>query len=99
MSYENGKSYKTFDIDYVENPKAEYIQYKKGYEELHPSIYIPSTMHSYSLAIQYMRDWFLNQFDKDYWKTVYVNGSHILNDYKNRKGSLKQIINKYKVNY
>lgn len=82
MSYENGKSYKTFDIDYVENPKAEYIQFKKGYEELHPSIYIPSTMHSYSLAIQYMRDWFLNQFDKDYWKTVYVNGSHILNDYK-----------------
>lgn len=80
--YKNGKSYQTFDVEYIENPQPGFIQIKDGLRPLHSAIYVPSTMHAYSLGIQYIRDWFLSKFDKNYFKTVYVNGSHILADYK-----------------
>ena len=58
---------------------------------LHEHISIPSEIHSYSLAVLYMRDWFLRQFDEDYFKTVYVNGKHVFDDYRrfNKKQLLK----------
>ena len=49
---------------------------------LHNSIAIPSKVHGYSLAIEYMRNWFIRQFDDDYFKTVYINGKHIFDDYR-----------------
>ena len=50
--------------------------------ELYKSLYLPSYVHGYSLAIEYMRDWFVNNFPKDYFKTVYINGKHVLDDWK-----------------
>lgn len=54
--------------------------------KLHESISIPSKVHAYSLAIEYMRNWFLKKFDQfygeDYFKTVYVNGKHVFDDYR-----------------
>lgn len=54
--------------------------------ELHESISIPSKVHAYSLGVEYMRNWFINKFDeffgKDYFKTVYINGKYIFDDYR-----------------
>ena len=60
--------------------------------QLHDYISIPSEIHPYSLGIEYMRNWFLEQFDDGYFKTVYVNGKHIFDDYRrfNRERLTKQ---------
>lgn len=49
---------------------------------LHKNISIPSEIHVYSLAIEYMRMWFLKKFDDDYFKTVYINGKHVMDDFR-----------------
>ena len=49
---------------------------------LHESIQIPSKVHVYSLGVEYMRDWFLSKFDENYFKTVYINGKYIFDDYR-----------------
>lgn len=58
----------------IENPMDKIV--------LHRSLITPSTVHGYSLAIEYMRNWFLKQFDKDFFKTVYINGKHVFDDYR-----------------
>lgn len=54
--------------------------------KLHKNISIPSEIHSYSLAIEYMKRWILEGFEEnfgeDYFKTVYINGKHVLDDYR-----------------
>ena len=61
--------------------------------KLHDYISIPSEVHVYSLGIEYMKNWFLEQFSTDYFKTVYVNGKHIFDDYRrfNRERLTKQV--------
>lgn len=58
----------------------------RDFFEYRPKLYkqmvIPSFVHGYSLAIEYMRDWFLSHFeDKNFFKSVTVNGRHILNEW------------------
>ena len=44
------------------------------------SISVPSAIHPYSIAIEYMKDrWFLPKFN-GYFKTVHVNGKHVFAD-------------------
>lgn len=50
--------------------------------ELYKSLYLPSYVHGFSLAIEYMREWFLKNFPENYFKTVYINGKHVLDDWK-----------------
>lgn len=50
--------------------------------ELYKSLYLPSYVHGFSLAIEYMRGWFLKNFPENYFKTVYINGKHVLDDWK-----------------
>lgn len=51
--------------------------------QLYSNLAIPSYVHGYSLAIEYMRNWFEKGFDKDYFKGgIYVDGKHVLDDYK-----------------
>lgn len=59
-------------------------EYRDSYDNitLQESISIPSKVHVYSLGIEYMRQWFLSKFEDDFFKTVYVNGKHILDDYR-----------------
>lgn len=61
---------------------------------LHDYISIPSEIHVYSLGVEYMKDWFLSQFDNDYFKTVYINGKHIFDDYRhfNKERLTKQTL-------
>lgn len=48
---------------------------------LESSLIIPSAVQGYSLAVQYMRDWIVGKFDPGYFKTVFINGRHIMQDY------------------
>lgn len=49
---------------------------------LHRSLAMPSYVHGYSLAIEYMKSWFIKKFGKDFFKVVHVNGKHVLDDWK-----------------
>lgn len=51
-------------------------------KELRSSLAIPSAVNSYSMGIEYMKNWFLKKFNKDYFKTVHIDGKHISDDFK-----------------
>lgn len=51
-------------------------------KELRSSLSIPSTMNSYSMVIEYMRNWFLMKFNRDFFKTVHIDGKHVLDDFR-----------------
>ena len=59
--------------------------------QLNSHLCIPSTVHGYSLAIEYMTDWFLSKFNNNFFKTVYINGKHVFDDWRreNNKDKLK----------
>lgn len=57
---------------------------------LYKTMEVPSYVHGYSLAIEYMRNWFLSKFPRDknsptgsFFRTIYVNGAHVLDNWKN----------------
>jgi hypothetical protein len=62
--------------------------------KLESALCMPSAVHGYSLAVEYMRDWFINKFDKNYFKTVFINGKHVLDDY--RRFSIGELVKKDK---
>lgn len=51
-------------------------------KSLYRSICVPSTVQSYSLCIEYMKNWFLSKFDKDTFKSIYVDGKNIYDDFR-----------------
>lgn len=55
-----------------------------GVPDIHLNKYIsiPSAVHGYSLAIEYMRDWILENYPKDFFKTIHVGGKHVFADYR-----------------
>ena len=57
----------------------DFVAYKP---KLYKSLVCPSYVHGYSLAIEYMKKWFLSKFDKKYFKFVHINGKHVLDDWK-----------------
>lgn len=58
-------------------------------EKLYANLAIPSYVHSYSLAIDYMYKWFESKFEKDFFVGgIYVDGKHVLDDYKNKQSKL-----------
>ena len=46
--------------------------------KLFRSLSIPSEVHGYSIGVEFMRDWFMEKFPKDFFKTVYINGKNII---------------------
>ena len=54
-------------------------------DELYTNLAIPSYVHAYSIAIDYMYKWFEKKFEKDFFVGgIYVDGKHVLDDYKNK---------------
>ena len=52
-------------------------------KKLYANLALPSYVHGYSLAIQYMYNWFESKFEKGFFKGgIYVDGKHVLDDYK-----------------
>lgn len=50
--------------------------------KLYRNLVLPSYVHGYSLAIEYMKKWFVDKFPKDYFKVIHINGKHVLDDWK-----------------
>lgn len=49
---------------------------------LYKSISIPSEIHGYSLGVEFMRDWFLERCPKNFFKTIYINGKNVMDDFR-----------------
>lgn len=49
---------------------------------LHRNICIPSTAQSYSLCVEFMKRWFISLFDKNPFKSIYVDGKNIYDDWR-----------------
>ena len=49
---------------------------------LNRSLCIPSAMQSYSLATEFVKYWFLSKFPKDAFKSIYVDGKNIYDDFR-----------------
>lgn len=62
----------TFNSEHATNSK-----------KLNSSVCVPSTMHSYSLATEYMKNWFLSKFTSNTFKSIHIEGKHTLDDFKN----------------
>lgn len=75
-------SYNEKVMDIVQNYKpTERDSYIETFTpKLYNSICVPSSIHSYSLAIEYMKNWYLNRIPK-YYKSTYINGSHLSIEY------------------
>lgn len=59
--------------------------------KLNKYISIPSSVHGYSLAIEYMRNWLINTYPKNFFKTVHVGGKHVYDDYRDFKKIQQQV--------
>lgn len=42
---------------------------------------VPSTSHAYSVAVEFFKNWILSKFDKEYFKTVYIDGKHLFDEF------------------
>ncbi len=59
-----------------------YYNYERV-KKLNGNLALPSYVHGYSLAIQYMYEWFKNKFPKDFFVGgIYIDGKNVLDDYK-----------------
>lgn len=51
--------------------------------KLYSNLALPSYVHGYSLAIEYLYNWFESKFEPGYFVGgIYVDGKHVLDDYK-----------------
>lgn len=78
-----------FDIFKDPDPTDTLYDYKTGsiyqrekVQGLYGNLMLPSYVHGYSLAIEYMSQWFDSKFEKDYLKSIYIDGKHVIDDYK-----------------
>lgn len=64
--------------DYVE------VDIERMYsKDLYRSLCMASSSNSYSICIEYIKTWFLEKFKKDFFKTIYIDGKHVLDDARN----------------
>ena len=49
---------------------------------LYRSICVPSTTQAYSLCVEFMKRWFLNKFPEGTFKSIYVEGKNIYDDFR-----------------
>lgn len=55
----------------------------REYEQrLFGSLCLPSTAQSYSMCIEYVKGWFMSKFKQEYFKSVYLDGKHISEDFR-----------------
>ena len=62
--------------------------------KLNKYVSIPSAIHGYSLGIEYVRDWLLDTFPNDFFKTVHVGGKHVYADYRKFNRNIQQQVKK-----
>ena len=50
-------------------------------QKMFKNLCIPSAMHAYSVGVEFFKQWVMNKFDPKYFKTVYVDGKHLFDDF------------------
>lgn len=63
-------------------------------ESLNCSLAMPSTVHTYSIITEFIKQWAFERFPKNYFKHVHVEGKHVFDDF--RKFSVDDAIKKVK---
>ena len=53
-----------------------------SYGKLYASLSIPSAMNTFSITTSIMKDWFLEKFDKEYFKAINIDESHAFKAFK-----------------
>ena len=66
----------------VEITPNEFEKSNNHSKSLYRSICVPSTTQAYSLCVEYMKKWFLSKFNKNIFKSVYVDGKNIYDDFR-----------------
>ena len=60
---------------------VEFHRRKHDHMNLKRSLKVPSNVHGYSLSVEYIKKWFLSKFEKDYFKSVYIEGKYVFEDF------------------
>lgn len=50
-------------------------------QKMFKNLCIPSAMHAYSVGVEFFKQWVLNKFDPKYFKTIYVDGKHLFDEF------------------
>jgi len=53
-------------------------------KDLNVSLCVPSVTNSYSMCVEYIRGWVKSKFQQDYFKSEYIDGKNILDDFRNK---------------
>ena len=76
----------------LQNKQFKPVEFKLDiHRKLNSSLCVPSLIYSYSVCIGYIRNWFLSKFPEDYFKSVYVEGKHALDEFKRPPGKLVKL--------
>ena len=74
----NSNSLFTDDVIYDNRkrvvPMTDYDKFKPV---LYNNLFIPSYVHGFSLAIEYMKEWFLKYLPDVNFKYIHINGKHM----------------------
>lgn len=62
----------------IRTPLEDLRDFKKEYTM---ALCIPSTSSSYSICVEYVRQWIKDKFQPNYFKSEYITGKNILHDY------------------
>ena len=73
----NAEKYRPINFDNLVPIQITTTQQQKMFKNL----CIPSAMHAYSVGVEFFKQWVLNKFDPKYFKTVYVDGKHLFDDF------------------
>lgn len=63
------------------NPMEELLAFKREHTM---SLCTPSISNTYSICVEYMRNWFVRRFQDGYFKSEFISGKNILADYLNK---------------
>ena len=50
--------------------------------KLYADLYIPSWVNGYSVAMEYVYNWFLSKFDNGFFRTIHIVGKHPFDDFR-----------------
>lgn len=71
------------DLIYSFRKQEDPFKFIKEHEaSLNSELAIPSKAHSYSMCIEYMKNWFESAFACDFFKSAYIDGKNIIDDFR-----------------
>lgn len=71
------------DLPFFNVREKQEIEFKTFHEgELKTSLVIPSKSHSYSMCIEYIKEWFESFFQENFFKSSYIDGKNVIDDFR-----------------